>query len=111
MKFKIGEFLRIFVNPDSIEEQQKEKMNMKSTLIASIPALIVLFALAFGFVTFHLMAQNAEATGAACTYLAYNCGQESEHANDACRSSNAERCRNAKSDAMQVCSEYYNTCQ
>ena len=42
---------------------------MRSTLIASIPALVVFFGLAFGFVTFHLMAQNAEATGAECNYL------------------------------------------
>ena len=42
---------------------------MRSTLIASIPALVVLFGLAFGFVTFHLIAQDAEATGAECNYL------------------------------------------
>ena len=84
---------------------------MKSTLIASIPALIVLFGLVFGFVTFHLIAQNAEATGAACNYLGANCRQEGEYASEACRSSNAERCRNAMNDALQVCSEYYRTCQ
>ena len=84
---------------------------MKSTLIASIPALVVLFGLAFGFVTFHLMAQNAEATGAACNYLRYNCGQERDYASDVCRSNNAERCRNAWNDAMQVCNEYYDTCR
>ena len=84
---------------------------MKSTLIASIPALVVLFALAFGFVTFHLVAQNAEATGAECNYLEYNCRQERNHARDVCNSNNAERCRNAQNDAMQVCSEYYRTCR
>ena len=84
---------------------------MKSTLIASVPALIVLFALAFGFVTFHLIAQKAEATGAACSYLAYNCGQEAQHVVDACNSNNAERCRNAQSDRAQVCNEYYRTCR
>ena len=61
------------MNLYSVEEQQKEKLIMRSTLIASIPALVVLFGLAFGFVTFHLIAQNAEATGAECSYLEYNC--------------------------------------
>ena len=76
---------------------------MKSTLIASIPALVVLFGLAFGFMTFHLIAQNAEATGAECSYLEYNCGQEIDHASDACNSNNAERCKNAQSDRITVC--------
>lgn len=84
---------------------------MKSTLIASIPALVVLFALAFGFVTFHLMAQNAEATGAECNYLESNCRQETRNVRIACNSNNAERCRNAQSDMAQVCNEYYRTCQ
>ncbi len=84
---------------------------MKSTLIASIPALVVLFGLVFGFVTFHLIAQNAEATGAECNYLEYNCDQEARNARRACNSNNAERCRNARNDAMQVCSEYYSTCR
>ena len=84
---------------------------MRSTLIASMPALIVLFGLAFGFVTFHLMAQNAEATGAECSYLRYNCDQERIHATNACNSNNAERCRNARSDRAQVCNEYYSTCR
>ena len=84
---------------------------MKSTLIASIPVLVVLFGLAFGFVTFHLIAQNAEATGAECSYLEYNCRQEGEHARRACNSNNAERCRNARNDRMQVCAEYYRTCR
>ena len=73
---------------------------MKSTLIASIPALVVLFGLAFGFVTFHLIAQNAEATGAECNYLEYNCDRERIHATDACNSNNAERCKNAQNDRM-----------
>jgi hypothetical protein len=84
---------------------------MKSTLIASIPALVVLFGLAFGFVTFHLIAQNAEATGVECSYLAYNCRQEREYATDACNSNNAERCKNAQSDSLAVCREYFNTCR
>ena len=84
---------------------------MKSTLIASIPALVVLFGLAFGFVTFHLIAQNAEATGAECNYLEYNCDQEIRNARRACNSNNAERCKNADSDRMQVCNEYYRTCR
>lgn len=84
---------------------------MRSTLIASIPALIVLFGLAFGFVTFHLMAQDAEATGAECNYLEYNCIQEARNERRACNSNNAERCRNAQNDRMRVCNEYYNTCR
>ena len=84
---------------------------MKSTLIASIPALVVLFGLAFGFVTFHLIAQNAEATGAECNYLEYNCRQEIDNARLACNSNNAERCKDAESDRMQVCNEYYRTCR
>ena len=35
---------------------------MKSTLIASIPALILVFALTCGFGTFHGMLQKAEAS-------------------------------------------------
>lgn len=84
---------------------------MKSTLIASIPAVVVLFGLAFGFVTFHVVVQKAEATGAECNYLEYNCDQERIHATDACNSNNAERCRNAKADKLKVCNEYYNTCR
>ena len=84
---------------------------MKSTLIASIPALVVLFGLAFGFVTFHLIAQNVEATGAECNYLESNCRQEIRNARIACNSNNAERCKDAQSDRLTVCREYYNTCR
>ena len=84
---------------------------MKSTVVASIPALVVLFGLAFGFVTFHVMVQKAEATGAECNYLEYNCRQEKNHARDACNSNNAERCQNALNDRMHVCNEYLNTCR
>ena len=84
---------------------------MKSTLVASIPAFAVILVLAFGFVTFHVMIQKAEASGGAeCNYLGANCSQESNHAATACRSDNEERCKNAMADAAQVCSEYYNKC-
>ena len=84
---------------------------MKSILVATLPAFAVIFVLVFGFVTFHVMIQKAEATGgASCNYLESNCGQERDHANDACRGDNAERCDNAAADTLQVCSEYYNTC-
>ena len=84
---------------------------MKSTLIAAIPAFVVIFVLAFGFVTFHVMIQKAEATGgAACNYLSANCTNERQHASNACRGGNAERCRNAESDALRVCDEYSRTC-
>ena len=80
---------------------------MKSTLIATIPAFAVILVLVFGFVTFHMMIQKAEATGgAACNYLGANCSQESNHADTACRSDNADRCNNAAADTLQVCSEY-----
>lgn len=84
---------------------------MRSTLIASIPALVVLFGLAFGFVTFHLIAQNAEATGAECNYLESNCRQELRNESRACNSNNTERCRDAQNDRLQVCGEYYRTCR
>ena len=84
---------------------------MKSTLIASIPAFVVLFGLAFGFVTFHVIVQKAEATGAECNYLEYNCDQEIRNAKIACNSNNAERCQNAKIDRLAVCNEYYETCR
>ena len=84
---------------------------MKSTLVASIPAFAVILVLAFGFVTFHVMIHKAEASGGAeCNYLSANCSQESNHAATACRSDNAERCKNATADAVQVCSEYYDKC-
>ena len=84
---------------------------MKSTLIASIPAFVVIFVLAFGFLAFYLMIHKAEATGgAACNYLEYNCRQERSHARAACNSDNVERCKNARADALQVCSEFYSTC-
>ena len=68
--------------PCSIEEHQKEKLIMRSTLIASIPALVVLFGLAFGFATFHLIAEDAKATGAECNYLESNCRQENKKHKD-----------------------------
>ena len=84
---------------------------MKSTLIAAVPAFVVILALMFGFVTFHVMIEKAEATGGAeCNYLESNCAQEQDHADTACDSDNAERCRNAASDTLQVCGEYYGTC-
>ena len=59
---------------------------MKSTLVATVPAFVVILVLAFGFVTFHVMIEKAEATGgASCNYLESNCNQESDHAETACR--------------------------
>ena len=69
---------------------------MKSTLIATIPAFAVILVLVFGFVTFHMMIQKAEATGgAACNYLGANCSQEAITRILRADSDNAERCNNA----------------
>ena len=84
---------------------------MKSTLIASIPALVLIFALTFGFGTFHVMLQKAEASGSNCDDLQYRCNQARENERIACASGNTERCESAKADRMQVCNEYYDTCR
>ena len=84
---------------------------MKSTVMASIPALVVLFALAFGFGTFHVLVQNAEASDSDdCKQLADDCSQAQENASAACASGNVERCENAQAEAMQACSEHANNC-
>ena len=86
---------------------------MRRFWVKSIPALTVLFVLAFGFMVFHVSVKDVEATGGAeCNYLQANCDQEKAHVNTACAAGNgnAQRCSNAISDAMQVCNEYYNTC-
>ena len=84
---------------------------MKSTLVASIPALVVLFALAFGFGTFHGVGQNAEASDSDdCKQLADDCSEAQENASAACASGNVERCENAQAEAMQTCSEYDSKC-
>lgn len=85
---------------------------MKSILIASIPALVLIFALTFGFGTFHVMLQKAEASGSDnCDELLRDCNNAKENERIACASGNAERCESAKAEAMQVCNEYYNTCE
>ncbi len=84
---------------------------MKSTLVASIPALVVLFALVFGFGTFHGVVQNTEASGSInCQELADACTRAQENAADACASGNVERCENAQAEAMQTCSDYRSKC-
>ena len=84
---------------------------MKSTVMASIPALVVLFALMFGFGTFHVLVQNAEASGSTnCQELAEACTRAKENAADACATGNVERCENAQAEAMQACSEHANNC-
>ncbi len=84
---------------------------MKSTMMASIPALVVLFALVFGFGTFHVVGQNAEASGSPdCVELADDCSQAQENASTACASGNVERCENAQAAAIQVCNDYYSNC-
>ena len=81
---------------------------MKSTLIASIPALVLIFALTFGFGTFHGMLQKAEASD--CSGLLQRCNDARQNESIACASGNAERCESAKTEAAQACSEYENTC-
>ena len=83
---------------------------MRKTLIASIPALAVLFVLAFGFVTFHVPVQNAEAN--ACTYLTAQCRTESENVTISCYIPpvNQERCNNARKDYKKVCDAAAKAC-
>jgi hypothetical protein len=84
---------------------------MKSTLIASIPALVLIFALTCGFGTFHVMLQQAEASGSDnCDNLRESCNQAKESESIACASGNAERCESAKANRRQVCGEYRDTC-
>ena len=81
---------------------------MKSTLIASIPALVLIFALTCGFGTFHGMLQKAEASD--CSSLQRACSDAQENESIACASGNAERCESAKANRMRVCSERDNIC-
>ncbi len=84
---------------------------MKSTVIASIPALVVLFTLMFGFGTFHVVVQNAEASDSSdCSTLAEACSQAQENESVACASGNVERCESAKAERIQVCSDYDSKC-
>ncbi|MDE0688549.1 MAG: hypothetical protein OXI61_10315 [Candidatus Poribacteria bacterium] len=81
---------------------------MKSKLIASIPALVLIFALTCGFGTFHVMLQNAEASD--CSTLQKRCSDAEENESIACASGNAERCESAKDSAEEACKEYRDTC-
>lgn len=84
---------------------------MKSTVIASIPALVVLFALMFGFGAFQVGVQNAEASGSDdCEDLADACSQAQENESVACASGNVERCESAQAETLQVCGEYASKC-
>ncbi len=84
---------------------------MKSTMMASIPALVVLFALVFGFGAFHVVVQNAEASDSInCQELADACTRAQENASAACASGNVERCESAQAEAVQVCNDYYSNC-
>lgn len=81
---------------------------MKSKLIASIPALVLIFVLTCGFGTFHGMLHNAEASN--CSTLQKRCSDAEENESIACASGNAERCESAKDSAKEVCKEYRDTC-
>ena len=84
---------------------------MKSTLIASIPALVLIFALTCGFGTFHVMLEKAEASGSDnCDGLKDSCDQAKEKESIACASGNAERCESAKASRKQVCDDYEDAC-
>lgn len=84
---------------------------MKSTLIASIPALVVLFALTFGFGTLHVVIQNAEASDSdECKKLSTACSEAQENASAACASGNVERCNSAQAEALQICNERDSEC-
>lgn len=96
--------------PDPLKGQQKEKPTMRKALIASIPAFAVLFVLVFGFVTFHVPVQNAEAD--ACTYLTAQCRTESENVTISCYVPpiNQERCNYAREDYEKVCNAAAKAC-
>ena len=81
---------------------------MKSTLIASIPALVLIFALTCGFGTFHGMLQKAEASD--CNSLQKRCSEAQANESIACASGNAERCESARANRIGVCDEYDNNC-
>lgn len=81
---------------------------MKSTLIASIPAIVLIFTLTCGFGTFHGMLQNAEASD--CSNLQQGCSDAEENESIACASGNAERCESAKDSTEQACKKYHDTC-
>ena len=81
---------------------------MKSTLIASIPALVLIFALTCGFGTFHGMLQNAEASD--CSTLQKRCSDARENESIACASGNAERCESARANRIEACDEYEDVC-
>ena len=82
---------------------------MKSTLIASIPALVLIFALTCGFGTFHGMLQKAEASD--CSSLQQRCSDAQENESIACASGNAERCESATANRREACGKYRNTCE
>ena len=85
---------------------------MKSTLVASIPAFVVIFALVFGFGAFHGVGQNAEASDSddECDRLSTACSEAAENESIACASGNVERCESAQADRMRACSEYDSKC-
>jgi len=81
---------------------------MKSTLIASIPALVLIFALTCGFGAFHGMLQNAEASD--CSSLQQGCSDAQENESIACASGNAERCESARANRIEACDKYEDAC-
>ena len=81
---------------------------MKSTLIASIPVLVLIFALTCGFGTFHGMLHKAEASN--CEDLLRQCNQARENESIACASGNAERCESARANRIEACDEYEDAC-
>jgi len=85
---------------------------MKSVVVKSAPALAVLFVLVFGFVAFHVLIQNTEASGNDCAYLTAQCETEAANVISACHNPpiNQERCDNANNDYAAVCSSAANAC-
>ena len=85
---------------------------MRKFWMNSIPVLAVLFVLAFGFASFHILTQNAEATGTDCTYQTAQCATEAGNIVYACHNPpvNQQRCENAHRDYEVVCEAASEAC-
>ena len=88
---------------------------MKKFWMNTIPALLVIFVLVFGFAAFHVQIQNAEASGSGgtdCVYRTAQCRTESENVTISCNTApvNQQRCSNARKDYDAVCTAASNAC-
>ena len=87
---------------------------MKSVWIKSTLVLAVLFVLAFGFMTFYALTQNAEAQDgtSACSYLTAQCYTEALNYVNECYGDDfdQQRCDYAYRDYVRVCTAAANAC-